>query len=92
MDDALPVRGSEAVGDLAEEVERVGDRQRSPGQPLAQVLALHHLHDEETPDAVFVLEGMERGDVGVVQRGKQAGLAFEPGQTVWVAEGPRAAP
>ena len=44
MDDALVVRGGEAVGDGGADLQDLAQRQRAAGEPLAQRLALEQLH------------------------------------------------
>ena len=50
MDDAVAMRLVERVGDLAREIDRLIDRQRSLLETVRQRLALEVLHDE-VPDA-----------------------------------------
>ena len=46
MDDALPVRGVERVGDLRGDLDGLAKRQRAARQALGQRLAGEVLHDE----------------------------------------------
>ena len=57
-------------------VERLGERQRPPREPLGQRLALEPLHDQEV-DAVLVADVVERADVRVIERRDRARLALE---------------
>jgi hypothetical protein len=52
-------------------------------QALGQRLPRHQLHDEEAR-AVHLVEAMDGGEVGVVERRQQAGLALEAGQPLRV--------
>ena len=84
MDDAALVRRFERLPDLLEDRERLARRHRAMGQSLGQRLARHELHLEERGVAHF-LEPVQRGDVGMVERGKQPCLALEPALVLRVA-------
>ena len=47
MDDPLVVRGGEAAGDLAREVDRLGRGEAGGGHPFPKGLALEQLEDDE---------------------------------------------
>ena len=54
-------------------------------QPLGEVLALDQLHDEEALHADrALLEAVDGGDAGVIQRGEQLRLALEAGEALGV--------
>ena len=72
MDDALVVRGFEAVGDLPGDLERLVERNRALLDPLGQRRALDQLHDERA-----VLDAVDRGDVRMVEGGEHLRLARE---------------
>ena len=76
MDDAALVRGLERVRDLLEDRQRLGRRHGTALEPLGERLAEHELHLEERRVADF-LEPVQRGDVGMVERGEHAGFALE---------------
>ncbi len=76
MDDAALVRRFERLRDLLEDRECVARRHRTAFDPLRQRLAGHELHLEERRVAYF-FEPVQRGDVGMIERGEHAGLALE---------------
>ena len=67
----------------------------SAAQPVGQRLALDQLHDEDGHAAIGLLEAVEGGDTGVVERGEDAaflpqahkafGLAASSSGSVWRA-------
>ena len=82
VDDALFVRGVERVHDLAGDADHLGKRQAAPGrggalQVFVQRVAFDQLHHQRQHAALF-LEAEERGDVGMVEGGQDAGFALEP--------------
>ena len=77
MDDAALVRRFERLRDLLEDRERLARRHRTAVDPLRQRFAGHELHLEERRVA-HLLEPVQRGDVGMIERGEHAGLALEP--------------
>ncbi len=79
VDDAALVGGLQGVGDLPADLDGLGHRERSPGERLGQGLALHQLQ-HQMGGARVVLQPVDGGDVGMVQRGQDLGLAFESGQ------------
>ena len=72
MDDALVVRGFEAVGDLPGDLERLVQRNRSLLDSFGQRRTLDQLHDERA-----VLDAVDRGDVRMVEGGQHLRLARE---------------
>ena len=75
MDDALAVRVIDGVADLAGEVERAGQIERAArADDVLERLARHVLHHDEE-DAVLLLRGGDRDDVGMIDRGEQPRLA-----------------
>ena len=64
VDDSLPVRLVERVGDLTAVAQRLLEGQRPLHQPVRERLALQIFHDEEL-DAVLVAHVVEGADVGV---------------------------
>ncbi len=79
MHDALFVRGFDAFGDLLGDVQRLIDGKRAALETPGEILALDQFHRQEAL-AALLMQAVDRGDVGVVQRGQQLGLAFEAGQ------------
>ena len=75
MQHTLVVGALECARQLVRDVEGLGDGECSALQPVGQVLALDELHDQE-PRAAGFLVAVDRGDVAVVQRGQQFGLAL----------------
>ena len=67
MDDALLVRGGQAVRDLHGVVERLAHRQGAAAQALAQRLAFEQLRDD-VGRAVVHADVVHREDVRVIQR------------------------
>jgi hypothetical protein len=83
VDDPLLVGLLERLGDLPGEVERLGRRDRPPGDALGQVLAPHVLEHEEAA-AVHLLEAEDGPDVRVVEGGEELGLALEAPEALGV--------
>ncbi len=79
MDDPAVVRRLQPLGDLQRDLQRLVEGQRSRLELLRQRLPLGQLHDQEV-HAVVVLDLVDAGDVGVVQRGQRLGLALEARQ------------
>jgi hypothetical protein len=76
MNDALLVRRLEPRGDLPCDGDRLANRQRALAEPVLERRPLYELKDERA-DAVRLLESMDRRDMRMVERGKNAGLALE---------------
>ena len=77
MDNALFVRGLEALRDLAGDGQRFIDRQRGAGDDArGEGLALNQFHDQRL-DAVCFFEPEEMGDVGMIERGEHFGFTLE---------------
>ena len=83
MNHAVVVGRFQSLGDLARKLQRVIQWQRATFDAPAEVLAGHQLHGEKAHTVGFV-HTEDRGDVGMVQRGKQLGLALEAGHTLLV--------
>src|SRR5215469_541596 len=82
MDDALLVRGLQAVANLNPDVQQLRQRKRvllrcsSSRQPVAQILPLQQLHHYE--GTAFMLSKLvDRADIGVVKGGSGASFATE---------------
>ena len=78
MDDAFLVRGRKPVGDLHEERKSFVHWQGTRGDAFCQSFARYELHHQKT-DAAGFLEAVKGGDVGMVERSKQASFTFEAG-------------
>ena len=78
VNDAVLVRRFERIGDLMPDVQRLADRDRPPGDPLGERVAVDELEDERGR-AVHVLEAIDGTDVRMIQRRQQARLAVEAG-------------
>jgi len=83
MDDPLPVRRLERLGDLLGDRQRVIDRNRAARDALREVVALDRFH-RKSGDATALFEAVDRGNVGMIQRGERLGLAGEPRQAIGV--------
>ena len=83
MDDALVVGFLEGFGDLRGDLECLVEGNRAACEPLLEVFALHQFErDEELPGRFF--QPVDGGDVRVVQRGEQLGLAPESSEALGV--------
>jgi hypothetical protein len=80
----LLVRRVKCVCDLAREGQRRRDRKWSASQLSRERIALDQLHDDR-PQIVAVLDGVNRGDVWMIEGGEQPRLALEPGDVFGVA-------
>jgi hypothetical protein len=90
MDDAAIVRGLERLGDLPGDGQCLALRQpaalAAPARrhPLRQRGALDQFQHQK-PQAVGVVEPVDRADVGMIQRGEHPRLALEACETMGVA-------
>jgi hypothetical protein len=84
VDDPVLVRRLQPVGDLAGDPHDLVRRHRPLLHAPAQVLPLHQLHHQEA-DPAFLLETVDRGDVGMLQAGQGPRLALEPGLALGIA-------
>ena len=82
--DALLVGGLERVGDLPGDHERFIDRKRALLDPLCERHAVDQLEDQ-TADALELLETVDGGDVRMIERRQQLRLATEAGHAVGIA-------
>ena len=90
MDDPFVVRVFESFGNLLGDLDGLGNRHRPAREPLLQVFALDQFERDERRAAGF-LEAVDRGDVRMVERGEQVGLAAEPAEALRVAAHARTA-
>ncbi len=77
MNDVSPVRLVEGIGDLDGVVERLGEREPAPFQPLLERLALDVL-DDQVVNVVLHADVVERADVRMVQARDDARFTLEP--------------
>ena len=83
VDDPLRVGCFERIGNLPEDWQRFIECERAACDPVGERRPLDQLESQRV-DAVRLLEAENRGDVGMVQRGKHLGFALEPGEAVWI--------
>ena len=79
VDDPSFVGGLQASSNLHRVTHGLLQGQRTVFQELRQRLAIHQLQDEKLP-VVHLLEAVDGGDVGVVERCQQPRFALETGQ------------
>ena len=77
MDDPLPVRLVQRVGDLDAEAQRLRERQRALAEAIRERLALEELHDEVLR-AVLVADVVKGADVRMRELRDRLRLALEP--------------
>ena len=85
MDHAAVVGGLERVGDLLANPDGLLDRQRPALQAIRESLALDPLEDQVAGGVRRLLEAVNRGDVGMIERRQQLGLALETRELLGVA-------
>jgi hypothetical protein len=83
VDEALAVRGREALRGLRGDVEHLALAGRAAGEHLAQRLALEQFGNDEGR-AVVRADVVDRDDVGVVERGDGARFLLEAPQAVGI--------
>ena len=83
MDDALLMRGFESLGDLLRDWQRLVDWDRALCKALRQVVTFDQFHHEGV-QAGRLLEAVNRGDVGMIQRRERLRLALETCQAFGV--------
>ena len=84
MDDALLVRGFERIGDLLRDRQGFVEWNRAARNALRQVLALDEFH-HECRDVGCLLEAVDRGDVGMVERREDFGFALKAREAIRIA-------
>ena len=77
MDHVAIVGGLQGTRHLGAQLHRIEGGERPARQSLRQVLAFDEFHHQESHTLVLV-ESVQDGDVRVVQRGQDLGLALEP--------------
>jgi hypothetical protein len=85
MDDPLFVCGIERVRNLPCDLQGFAPRHRAGAQTIRQRLPFDQLEDERV-HAVAVLEAVDRRDVRMGQRRKNAGLTLESGAPVRIVD------
>ena len=83
MNDSLLMRRLQRRGNLLENLQRLLDRQGTLLEPLGKVLALDQFQDQE-PEALVLIESVDRTDVRMIELGQCLGLPFKPGQAFGV--------
>ncbi len=83
MNDTAGVGRLQGQGDLPADIQRSRHGERASGQDVVERVAGDQLHDE-VEAAVDLLQPVDGGDVGMVERRQQPGLALEAGQGVGV--------
>ncbi len=87
MHDALLMGGFERVGNLAGDAESVLDRQRASVEALGERRSTDQLEHQRRASS-RVHHPVDRRDVGVVQRGHDAGFTLEAGEAGAIAGEP----
>jgi hypothetical protein len=83
VDNALLVGRGEAVGELHRQGDGLVKGEGARLEPLAEILALDQLHHQEAVLTVL-LEAVDTGDVGVLQRCQGSRFALESGDSFGV--------
>jgi hypothetical protein len=83
VDDPLLVRRLERFGHLPGDRQRLLDRDRSLADPVGERRPFDQFHHERG-HARALLQPVDGGDVGVVQRGQRARLPVEPRQSILI--------
>ena len=83
VDDALGMRRLETLGDLDEERQRLLEGNGAALDAIGECRALDHLHGQEVR-RVGLLEAVDGGDVGMVERRQHPRFALEAGQPLGI--------
>jgi hypothetical protein len=83
MDQASRVRRRKPVRDLTADLQRLSQRQGPVREQIPKVLPVDELHGDER-DRIRESNLVDRHDVGVIQRGRGAGLLLEPAEALRV--------
>ena len=78
MDDSALVRRFEGFGDLTRDGQRLVERDWAAFQPLCQIVALDEFHHEGADAVGHVVQAVDSGDVGVIQRGEDFRFPLKP--------------
>jgi hypothetical protein len=85
VDDAILVRRLQCFGDLLRIRERFLEWKGTGSDLRVEALAFDEFHDEEVPPGNF-LEGVNRRDARVVQRGERLRFPFEAKPSLFIFE------
>jgi hypothetical protein len=85
MDDASMVGTRKPTRDLYGDAHGLGCREWSPFEATLQRLAVTVGHREEDPPIGHLLDVVDRANVGVIQRGRRAGLGEQAPLGVQIA-------
>lgn len=77
MDDPLPVGRLDPAGNRLTDAQALRGREVGVLKKLAEGSSFDKFHDQHG-DARFLLQGIDRGDVRVVQAGQKPGLPLQP--------------
>ncbi len=83
MDDALPVRSLECVGDLRRDCQGLVGRQRAFGDTFLERWTFDEL-EHERDRVIAALEPIYLSDVRMIERSQHLGLTLEPREAVLV--------
>ncbi len=83
MDDPFPVGSREAQRHLYRVIDRLAERQSTPGHPFGQCLSLEQLR-HEVRSAIMGADIVDGEDVGVIEHPGGARLLLEVSQAVLV--------
>ena len=84
MHDAFVMRGGERIGERGPYGENSLEREAALWDACGKRFALDELHREEG-DTVALLDGIDRDDVRMVERGNGSGFPLESGKTFRIA-------
>src|ERR1041385_8867015 len=84
MRDSLFMRRFQRFAYAATDVQRVLEPDRSMRDPLRERLAIYKLQHQETR-ALRFLQTMNRGNAGIIERGKHFSFALKSGDSVRTA-------
>ena len=84
MDNAFAVGRLESLGELTCDLQRLANRNRSSRESIGERRAFDQLEDQCEP-AVDLFDAVDRGNVGMIERGEQARFAFEARAPVRIA-------
>jgi hypothetical protein len=84
MDDALLVRRFKGFGDLPRDGQRLVERNRTPRDPLRQVLAFDEFQHERA-HAAGIFQAVDMRDVRMIEGGERLRFARKPGQAIGIA-------
>jgi len=85
VDDPLFVRRFQGLGNLTCKIQSPIDVQWTARQHCCEIFTGNQLHRDEAFALRAFVQTVDRGDIGVIQRGEKLGLAFEPCQTICVS-------